>query len=311
MSEEKLARGIIVPLPTVFEPDGEVDWQLMEQLVHFYLHAGVHAFFILGSIGQGPVMRLDQREAVAQRVLGLVDGRIPCIVHIGTADVQSAVSLAQHAQRHGATAVAAVPPYYYSDHSEYELVLHYQRIADAVSLPVVVYDNPRYSGIAMPPDRVARLKEAIPSIKGIKLSVMELDRALEYLYALPKDVAIWPASISYLLPGVPYGFDGIINPPTMHIPELTVALWDAVVDQDWPRAFELNGKVNAITRGVTRMWSQTQSRAVFGEALRLRGFDVKLFPRWPTQSLSPAQVAEFRAIHQEAGVELKAAVPSR
>lgn len=300
----KLARGIVIPLPTVFEPDGEVDFPLMERLVDFYLDAGVHGFFVLGSIGQGPAMRLDQREETAAFVLRRVAGRIPCIVHVGTPDVQSAVRLAERAERDGASAVAVVPPYYYSDHSEYELAEHYRRVAAAVSIPLVVYDNPQYSGIPMPPERVARLREAIPSLRGIKLNIMDLDRAYEYRQLLPDDVAIWTGSVSYVLPGVPYGFDGAINPPTLHVPELTVALWDAVVGEDWPRAFELHGRVTAVNLAVMRIWKRTQSRAVYREALRLRGFDVKLFPRWPTQELSEADRAELAAAHEQAGVEL-------
>ena len=296
----KLLQGILVPIPTVFDYDGEVDEPGMRALVQFYLDAQVHGLFPCGSFGMGPAMSVDQRKRVAELIAETVNGRIPLVVHCGTVDVFSAIDLAKHAKGLGSLAIAIVPPFYYSDHTEYEILEHYRRIAEAVDSPLFIYDNPQYSGIHMQVERVLRLKEAIPSIRGIKLNIMSVERALEYLRLLPEDIAIFSAGVSNLLTGKPKGFDGTVNPPTAHVPELCVSFWDALALDDFAKAIHYHYQLDAIAGIVMELW-KTRGRIAYKEALKLRGLEIKMFPRWPSKELGPEDVARLREVHERVG----------
>ena len=79
-------RGIVLPSPTVFLEDGRVDERLMRELTDWFLACGVHAFFVLGSYGQGPAMTPEERKRVAEIVVQQVKRRVPVVVHVGAVD---------------------------------------------------------------------------------------------------------------------------------------------------------------------------------------------------------------------------------
>ena len=150
-----MIRGVLLPIITPFDEKVRVDEQMMRQLVDFHIKAGVQGLFVLGSTGQGPAMTIDERKQAAAIALDQAKSRVPVVIHVGTADAGSTVELAEHAAAHRADAMAIVPPYYYSDHTEYEIMAHYKAVHKAVPLPIYIYENPKYSGISVPPGLAA------------------------------------------------------------------------------------------------------------------------------------------------------------
>ena len=209
-------KGIILPLLTPLTEDGEIDERLGCDLAEFVLGAGVHALFLLGSFGQGPVLRTEQRKRFAEVIVKHVRGRVPIIVHVGTADIYSTVDLGMHARSIGCDAIAAVGPYYYSDHNEFEIFEHFRELARRTEMPLLIYNNPPYQGYDITPAMMLRLKEEIPQLFGTKLAADSLETALTYLSQLPQDFAIYGLA-SALMPGALYGVRGTIIPP-MNVP---------------------------------------------------------------------------------------------
>jgi dihydrodipicolinate synthase/N-acetylneuraminate lyase len=138
-----MIRGVLLPIITPFDEKVRVDEQMMRALVDFHIKAGVQGLFVLGSTGQGPAMTIEERKQTAAIALDQAKSRVPVIIHVGTADTQSTVELVEHAAAHKANAVAIVPPYYYSDHTEFEIIAHYTAVANAVPLPIFIYENPK------------------------------------------------------------------------------------------------------------------------------------------------------------------------
>ncbi len=165
-----MIRGILLPIITPFDERGRVVEQLMRQLVDFHIKALVQGLFVLGSTGQGPAMAGEERKKAAAIALDQARSRVPVVIHVGTADADSTAELAAHAAAHNADAVAVVPPYYYSDHTEYEIIAHYKAVAKAVPLPIFIYENPKYAGISVPPGFAVRIKEQVPTLRGIKVA---------------------------------------------------------------------------------------------------------------------------------------------
>jgi dihydrodipicolinate synthase/N-acetylneuraminate lyase len=280
-----MIKGVLVPLITPFDEKERVDEALMRKLVDFYVKAAVQGLFVLGSSGQGPAMSIAERKKAAEIALDQARGQIPVIVHVGTADAESTVELAVHAAEKGATAVGVVPPYYYSDHTEYEIISHYKSVAAAVKLPIYIYENPKYSGISIPPDLAKRMKDAIPTIRGIKVAY-GAGALLEYVRLFPPDVSVFTGNAD-LFGLVPFGLAGMINPPTSFLPELCVSLWRALDEKKYDKAVEIQQRVNTAARLVGSALRR-YGRTALGEVFRMRGFAVKRFPKWDTQPM-PAE----------------------
>jgi dihydrodipicolinate synthase/N-acetylneuraminate lyase len=294
-----MLRGILIPLITPFDADGKVDEPVMRSLVDFYVQSSIQGLFVLGSTGQGPAMSIPERIRAAEISLDQTRARVPVVIHVGTADAETTVELARHACQKGASAVAVVPPYYYSDKTEYEIICHYRSVAQAVPLPIFIYENPRYSGISIPPQFAKRMKDEIPTIQGIKVAY-GAGALLEYVRLFPSDVSVFTGNAD-IFGLVPFGLAGMINPPTSFLPELCVELWNALERRDYEKAVGLQTRVNMAWRLVSDAFRR-HGRSALGEFLRMRGFPVKRFPKWETKRMSEADREALRAEVKNAGL---------
>jgi dihydrodipicolinate synthase/N-acetylneuraminate lyase len=293
-----MIKGVLLPIITPFDEKQRVDEPMMRQLVDFHIGAGVQGLFVLGSTGQGPAMSVEERKKAAAVALDQARSRVPVVIHVGTADTESTVELAEHAAEHKADAVAIVPPYYYSDHTEYEIVAHYKAVAKAVPLPIFIYENPKYSGISVPPPFALRIKEQVPALKGIKVAYGQ-GALLEYVRLLP-DVSVFTGNAD-LFGLVPFGLAGMINPPTSFVPELCVALWRALDSKDYATAVEAQKKVDLAARLVSTAFRK-YGRVPLREVYRMRGFDVKRFPKWETEPMPKDARAQLERDLREGGI---------
>lgn len=294
-----MIRGILIPLITPFDEKERVDDPMMRQLVDFYVKAGVQGLFALGSSGQGPAMSIAERKRAAEIVIDQAARRLSVIIHVGTADAQSTVELAEHAAAKGAAGVGVIPPYYYSDHTEYEIVAHYRAVAKAVSLPILIYENPKYSGISIPPPLAAKMKQEIPTIRAIKVAYGQ-GALLEYVRLFPPDVSVFTGNAD-LFGLVPFGLAGMINPPTSFLPELCVELWRALDSKQYEKAVEAQRRVDTAQRLVAAALRR-YGRGALGEAFRLRGFAVKRFPKWETEPMPKEVVEKLQSDLRAAGL---------
>ena len=294
--------GIIMAILTPFKQDGSVDDDALLAITDGLIAAGVHNLFLLGSAGQGPVMELDERMHTVEIIFDHVGGRVPVLVHVGTAYLKTTQDLARHAHAAGADALAAVPPYYYSDHPEAEIDAHLIGGASTTPLPFVVYNNERYTGINITAPWLARLAKEMPNLCGIKLSYVNLGVIFQYLDLAPERVSIYTASTLEILPTVPFGVRGCINPPSILYPELAVAIWEATKAKDYTLAFDLQARVKERAQGLLRL-ERKYGRFMIGEWLRMRGYKVKRYPRWAEGTpLDDDARKELRAFLDQASV---------
>ncbi len=289
----KTVKGLVMPIPAVFDGNGEPDLPMIETLTDWYLNAGVHGFFILGSQGQGPACRIDQRKAVAETIVRRVNKRVPCIVQIGAVEPYTSIELGLHAKGIGAEAVGVVGPYYYSDRNEWEITEHYKMVDKALDMPMLLYNNPEYSGYPITPAMMKNLRDAVPNIFGAKLAMGSIDLAANYLRVLSREFVIF-IPITQMLPGMLIGVAGSIaagSPVT--VPEIGVQLIEAIWDEDLDRAQKI--QVLLLQHNERMAPIRSYGRRITLEGLRLRGLAVKEFPRWPTKLLS----AEHQKLYEE------------
>jgi dihydrodipicolinate synthase/N-acetylneuraminate lyase len=280
----KTVRGLIMPIPAVFDGKGEPDLPMMEKLTDWYLDSGVHGFFILGSQGQGPACRIDQRKAIAETVVRRVNNKVPCIVQVGAVDPYTSIELGLHAKQIGADAIGIVGPYYYSDRNEWEIIEQHRLIDQAVSMPILLYNNPEYSGYPTTPAMMVKMREAMPNIFAAKLAMGNIDLAVSYLRVLSREFIIF-IPITQMLPGMLIGVAGSIAAGTpVTVPEAGVQLIEAIWAKDLDRAQKI--QVLMLEHGERMAPIRSYGRRVTMEGLRLRGLAVKEYPRWPTRPLS-------------------------
>jgi dihydrodipicolinate synthase/N-acetylneuraminate lyase len=306
MGNESRIEGILMPMPAAFKEDGNIDESGLDALVDFYIAAGVQGFFPLGTHGQGMVMEIDERKKVAERIVHRVQGRVPVVLHVGTANTYSSIELAKHGAALGVDALALVPPYYYP-HNDQEVYLHYKAVAHAVpGVPMFIYDNTETTRVHITPPKVLKIQEAISpasSLCGIKVSFIPYDALLGYVFKLPTSIGVFPGGIFSLYSGYSLGVRGAIHPPSSPFPELCVKMFLALKEGNADQARKVHDQLAAILQVIGRYLPE-HGRAVFGELMRLRGLPVRRFPRWECVPFTPKEKEELKQALLETGVSL-------
>lgn len=159
--------GVCTIALTPFTEEGEVDLVGVDALTDHYLSAGIHGITVLGIMGEAHKVSDQERSSVAERYIAAVGGRVPVIVGCSAPATRLVVERAEKAEEFGAAAVMVAPP---SNQKNLNLVYEYYReISDAVSVPVVVQDEPVSTGVVMPATFLARLINEIPNCRHLKL----------------------------------------------------------------------------------------------------------------------------------------------
>jgi 4-hydroxy-tetrahydrodipicolinate synthase len=306
MPSSKPLEGILMPMPVGFKADGAIDEKSVDALVDFYLASGVQGFFPLGTHGQGMVMEIDERKKVAAQIVKRVGGRVPVVLHIGTANTYSSIDLAKHAAALGVDALGIVPPYYYP-HDDYEVYAHYKAIAHAVpGVPLFIYDNTETTRVEITPPKALNIMEAIsPSstLAGIKVSFIPYDALLRYVFALPASVGVFPGGIFSLYSGYSVGVRGAIHPPSSPFPEVCVKLYQALKAGNLQQAQQAHDLLARVLNLIGR-FLRTHGRGVFGEIMRMRGLPVERFPRWECAPFTQKDREELKNGLEKTGISL-------
>ncbi|MFT5539199.1 MAG: dihydrodipicolinate synthase/N-acetylneuraminate lyase [Alphaproteobacteria bacterium] len=312
MAEKKkmkdIFKGMLSPIPGVFDGKGEPDLAMMETLTDWYLKAGSHGFFVLGSQGQGAACTIEQRKAIAETVVKRVAGRVPVIVQVGAVDPYSSIELAGHAKSIGADAIGIVGPYYYSDRSEWELIEQHKQVDAAADLPILLYNNPQYSGYPTPPARMKLMKEAMPNVFGSKLANGNLGQARNYIRTMGDDFVVF-VPIDMMLPGMLVGVNGSIAAGApVTVPEVGVKLIESIWAGDYQRALQI--QVMMSSHGDRTSVLRQYGRRTTLEGLRIRGLDIKEYPRWTTKPMTAAHLKLYEASIKQLMDELAQLTPA-
>ena len=194
----------------------------MEELTDYYVSAGVNALFVGGSFGQAPAMSLEERKQLSDVVCKRVKGRIPVVVHAGTADHFTTIELGKHSLNAGAEALAFVGPYDYADHTPDEVREHFREVGKALKAPLMLYNNPKYQGYPIGAQLMRVLRDD-PADLGAKLAMGGLDEAVNYTRIVGSDFKLFSLA-STLFPGMMCGITGTVSPPLAVFPEIGVEL---------------------------------------------------------------------------------------
>src|ERR687885_962240 len=242
-------RGLMPAMVTPFDERGEIDLGAAEAVVERFIEAGVNGISPLGSTGEFSHLTGEERKRFAKEVVAIVGGRVPLVVGVGSSGTREAVELARHAERIGADSVLVVSPFYWKA-SEEGLFRHFAAVAEAVEIPVVVYNLPMLTGIDLSPSLIARIATECPNVAGIKDTVTEYAHVVGVLREVKPardDFSVLIGWEDLILPSLLAGVDGSICAFANVAPELFVELVRSAQSGDLAHAAELHRRVLSLT----------------------------------------------------------------
>ncbi|TVT41586.1 dihydrodipicolinate synthase family protein [Hymenobacter setariae] len=230
-------RGIIAYPITPFTTDNAVDLPTYRHLVERLVASSSHGIAPLGSTGVLPYLTDDERDAVTEATLQQVAGRVPVLAGVSHLTTAGVVRHARFAEQAGAAAVMVIPMSYWKLTDD-EIFRHYDRVASAISVPIMAYNNPATGGLDMSPALLKRLLE-IPNVTMIKESTGDVQRMQALRQLLGEDVAFYNGSNPLALAAFAAGATGWCTAAPNLIPELNLGLYEAVQRQDLAEARQL------------------------------------------------------------------------
>ncbi len=290
-------RGLICPLITPFDERGEIDHEAVRHNVEFLLAHGVQVLFPGGSTGEGQLLTVDERKALAETVLDQAAGRVPVLIHTGCMTTAETVELTQHAQAAGATAVSVITPFFFG-YSDACLFSHYVTVAEATpEFPIFVYVFPGNAKNDVSPELMRKLRAAAPNIVGVKSSNPLLLRLQEYIVAGGEGFVPLCGVDGLMLAGLAIGSHGQVSGNANVVPELFRSLYDAFMAGDLAQARTLQQKIDRV-RAVLQDGADP---AAFKAGLTLRGGRGGRV-RAPMRELSESEIERIRAGLAQEGI---------
>jgi 4-hydroxy-tetrahydrodipicolinate synthase len=239
-----MIKGSIVAIVTPMFDDGNLDYQGLRKLVDWHIAEGTNSIVIVGTTGETSTVSIEEQAELIKVVVEQAARRIPVIAGCGGNSTAEAIRLTQYAKQVGADAGLSVVPYYNRPTQE-GMYQHFKAIAEAVDLPLILYNVPGRTVADMDNSTVLRLAQ-IPNIVGIKDATGKLGRGIELLRDAPSDFAIYSGDDSTALALMLCGGHGNISVTANVAPRLMAQMCAAAVRGDRETAITLNNRVLAL-----------------------------------------------------------------
>jgi 4-hydroxy-tetrahydrodipicolinate synthase len=202
-------RGAMTAIVTPYEPEGQIDHQALAALTRWQVESGINGIVPAGTTGEGATMTDDEHRAVVETVVRAAAGKVPVIAGCGTNDTRRTVEAACRVAEAGADALLVVTPYYNKPNRS-GMIAHYRKVAEATSLPVVVYNVPGRTAQNLGADLILELA-TIPGVVAVKEASGSLDQIGAILAGRPSGPSVLSGDDSLCLPTLALGADGIIS----------------------------------------------------------------------------------------------------
>lgn len=181
---------------TPFTADGsKVNVAVLKEFVDWQIEQGAHGLIPLGSTGEFLSLTEDERSVVAKTVIEQAAGRVPVLIGTGAENTADVVRYSQQAQAQGAAGVLIIPPFYCTPTAD-EVFAHYRAISDALTIPIMLYNNPATANIDMLPPLIARLAE-LDNVTHIKESTMDVTRVRDIIELTDNQLTVFGGVMGY------------------------------------------------------------------------------------------------------------------
>lgn len=286
--------GSIVALVTPMRASGDVDWEALDALLDWHVESGTHGIVAVGTTGESATLNVSEHLEVVARAVDRIAGRVPVIAGTGANATAEAIALTRGAVDAGADAGLSVTPYYNRPTQE-GLVRHYEAIAGAVDLPLLLYNVPARTGCDMTAETVARLA-VVENIVGIKEACGNAARVTEIRTLCPEDFVILSGEDKQNLAMLRRGAVGAISVTANVVPAQMAEFVNAFAAGDEATAERLDAALQPIHEILFVEASPSPTKWALHEMGRI---DTGI--RLPLLTLSEGHRAELRARLEQVG----------
>lgn len=290
--------GVIPPIATPFDSQGDVIPDALAACVEFHIGAGVHGIVAGGSTGEGHTFERDDFVRMMETVAAAAKGRVPVLAGIIVNSTREAIARANALRHLDIAALQVTPVHYLFKPDDDATIAHFRAVAEATGKPILIYNVIPWNYLS--PALLLRLFREVPGVAGVKQSSGDLKLLADLLTAAPPDRLIFSAVDALLYPSYALGARGSIAALPAAAPHASVALWNAVQRGDHAAARALHERLLALWNAL----SADNLPANVKYALSLQGVPAGL-PRLPMPMPDAARKSAIRAALEGLGATLR------
>ncbi|MED1469513.1 4-hydroxy-tetrahydrodipicolinate synthase [Bacillus salipaludis] len=253
---------------TPFDKKGHVDFSKTTQLVNYLIENGTDSLVVAGTTGESPTLSKEEKLALFAHVVKVAAKRVPVIAGTGSNNTYASIELTKKAEELGVDAIMVVAPYYNKPNQE-GLYQHFQAVAEATSLPVMVYNIPGRSSVNILPETIIRLSK-IPNIVAVKEASGDLNAMTHIIANTDENFVLYSGDDGFTLPVLSIGGAGIISVASHIIGNEMQEMVKAFFDGENSKAAKLHQQLLPIMQGLFAAPSPGPVKT----ALQLNGLDV-------------------------------------
>lgn len=246
--KKRIFTGAATALVTPMKDDGSVNYEVLENLVNWQIENSIDALVICGTTGEKSTLRYDEHVKVIETAVKVAGGRVPIIAGTGSNDTVYSVELCEDAAAVGADAFLMVAPYY-NKTSQAGLVSHYNYIADRVSKPIILYNVPSRTGVAIKPETYFELSKH-ERIVAVKEANGDLSSVAETRYLCGDNLDVYSGNDDQTVPMMSLGGIGVISVLSNIMPQTMHDMCDAFLRGDSRTAMDLQVKTTGLIKAL-------------------------------------------------------------
>jgi 4-hydroxy-tetrahydrodipicolinate synthase len=213
-----MLQGSNVALVTPFKK-GEIDYNALENLIHWHLENGTDGFVLLGTTGEATSLASDEKEALLRFAMQRINHKVPIIIGTGTNNLQNTISMTQKARELGGDYALIVTPYYVKP-TQQGLYEFYKTVADKVNIPIILYNVPGRTGVNMTAATTVRIAKDCPNVVAVKEASGNIVQASEIVRDAKPGFVVLSGEDGVNMPLMAVGVKGTISVTANIIPKL-------------------------------------------------------------------------------------------
>ena len=289
-------RGAYVAIVTPFTKDGKVDEKGLKDLVEFQIKNGTHGIVPCGTTGESATLTHEEHHRVVELTIKTVKGRVPVLAGTGSNSTSESIELTRAAKAAGADGALMITPYYNKPTQE-GLYQHFKAVAEAVDIPIILYNVPSRTSVNMLPETVARCAK-IKNIVGVKEATADLNQISQVIRLCPKNFAVLSGDDFTSMATVAIGGTGVISVTSNVAPKEMAQMMDAALAGDFTKARKLHYKLFPLMGAMFIETNPTPAKT----ALELMGKIKNSAPRLPLYKMSEASTEKLRKVLTDCGL---------
>ena len=239
-----MLKGSLVALITPMNQDGSINYEQLHDLIDWHIENGTDGIVAVGTTGESATLPVEEHLAVIEATVKHVNKRVPVIAGTGANNTVEAIALSKAAEQAGADYTLSVVPYY-NKPSQEGIYQHFKAIAEATSIPMIIYNVPGRTVVSMSNDTILRLAE-IPNIVGVKEASGNIGNNIELINSVPEGFAVLSGDDPTGLPFMLCGGHGVVTVAANVAPKLFADMCRAALEGDIATARRLNEQLTPI-----------------------------------------------------------------